>query len=356
MGNFTGMYLLILIIFAAVLIASIERRLRKSKPTSAPIRYASNKADGIVAGSGDRGAPGQHGASSHLAKGGLKPDAVLRCTIQTGGPDPDFLDGLVGSYYGDKLLRILIQNDEPDDPRGYWRSWDVPWSQLVEVIQRARTSPLVLTDARQPNGTYARKGPYLQARLYKVGRGIECRLLDPDGDDMEAGGPYRWLKSNVRDSSVRFSKDTQEDPLYGDDGEDQLDGYALHLESREQRDAEEAASDRALSLSNSEIAALMAARPEKVRSYFASQKYADALSRRIAAVVSRQGPIARANLDHVRRIIQLAFAGAIPRSYSEMFFYIHFPKSGSPTSATVKADLVGVVRLMLQELPYLESS
>jgi hypothetical protein len=299
--------------------------------------------------------PDQHEASLHLTKDGSRPDAVLHCTIQTGGPTPDFLDGLVGSYHGGKFLRILMQNDEGDDPRGYWHSWDVPWSQLVEVILRARTTPQVGTNTRQPDGTYARKGLYLQTRLYKVGRGIECRLLDPDGDDMESGEPYRWLKSNILDGGVRFSEDTQENPQYGDDGEDQLDAYALHVKSREEREADEAASERAPSLSGSEIAALMAARPEKVRDYFTSQKFADSLARRIKAVSDRQGAIPQASIDHVRRVIELAFAGAVPRSYSEMFFYIHFPEFPQ-TSAKVKADLVGVVRLMLQELPYLESS
>lgn len=295
-------------------------------------------------------------AQEHLSKDGLSPDSTLECIIQTGGPSPDFLEGIVGSYHGEKLLRIVMQNDESDDPSGYWHSWDVPWEKLVEIVLRARTTPLVGTNTRQPDGTYARRGPYLQTRLYKVGRGIECRLLDPDGADMERGEPYQWLKSNVLDRDVRFSKDTQEDPQYGDDGQDQLDGYTLNLETREEREPDEAAARRAVLLSDSEIVALMSARPEKVRSYFGSQKYTDALDRRIAAVRSRQGTIAQAELDHVRRVIELAFAGAIPRSYSEMFFYIHFPTSGTQATAKAKADLVGVVRLMLQELPYFESS
>src|ERR1051325_3542348 len=133
-------------------------------------------------------------AEEHLLKGGLKPDSTLECTIQTGGPSPDFLEGIVGSYYEEKFLRIVMQSDESDDPSGYWHSWDVPWQELVEIILRARTTPLGGTNGQQPDGTYARRGPYLQTRLYKVGRGIECRLLDPDGADMERGEPYQWLK------------------------------------------------------------------------------------------------------------------------------------------------------------------
>ncbi len=173
---------------------------------------------------------------------------------------------------------------------------------------------------------------------------------------MEAGAPYQWLKSNVLDGGVRFSKDTQGNPQYGDDGEDQLDEYALHLESREKRETDEVAAKRAAALSSNEISALMAARPEKVRTHFASQKYSDALARRIEAIRNRQGSITQTHIDHVRLVIELAFAGAISRSYSEMFFYVYFPKSEASTSAKVKADLVGVVRLMLQELPYFESS
>ncbi|HTQ12546.1 MAG TPA: hypothetical protein VMH86_01620 [Rhizomicrobium sp.] len=285
----------------------------------------------------------------------MSPDAVLRCIIQTGGPDPDFFDGMLGSYREQQLLRILMQNDEDDDPDGYWRSWDVPWSEIVEVIRRERSTPVVGTNTRQADGTYARRGPYVQARLYKIGRGIECRLLDQDDEDMTQGRPYEWLKANIGDSGVRFSRDTQKNPQYGDDGKDELDGYALYAKERSEREVDEAAAKQALLLAPANVADLLAKRPEKVREYRSSQKFKDDLARRFSNVREKQGGIEPAHVEYVNRVIDLALAGAIPYRYCSMFFYANFGTSGFPASAELKADLAGVVRLMLQSLPYLES-
>ena len=295
-------------------------------------------------------------ASSHLSKDGLRPDAVLRCMIQTGGPSPDFFDGMIGAYHSGKFLRILMQNDESDDPRGYWHFWDVPWSEIVEVILRGRTTPIVGSNIQQSDGTYARKGPYLQSRLYKIGRGIECRILNADGEDMTRRRPYEWLRANIRDDEARFSEDTQNDPQYGDDGKDELDAYAYDAKSRSERKDDETAARQALLLSPAEVTKLLAKRPDKLRNHLKSQKFKDELAGHFSRVRERHGVLEQAHVDYVRRVINLAFAGAVPYRYSGMFFYTNFHTSGFPASADLKADLSGVVRLMLQELPYLESA
>lgn len=293
-----------------------------------------------------------------LEQGGVKPDSTVACIIQTGdGEQSDFLEGIVGSYRSAQLLRIVIQNDEPGDPRGYWRSWDVPWSDVVEVILRERATPEVHSNTLQPDGTYFRKGPYVQTRLYKVGKGIECRFLDRDERAMETGEPYRWLKAHLTDDGVRFSADTQQNSQYGDRAEgrnDALDAYTLHAKTRGERSVDEAASSGALSLAPRQIAELMAARPQKIRDYFASEEFSASLARRLANSRKALGGMAQAHADYTRRVIELAYAGAIPRRYAEMFFYKHFRTAGGGATEMTKGELAGVLRLMLQALPSLE--
>jgi hypothetical protein len=300
--------------------------------------------------------PKERAAAEYFAKGELPPDSVLRCTIQTGdGDNADFLDGYVGAFRREKFLRFVMQNDERDDDGTYgWHSWDVPWTRLVEVILRERTSPQVLTDARQPDGTFACKGPYLQTRLYTMGRGIECRLLDADYREMDRGAPFKWLKSNVNDGDARFSEDTQEEPQYGD-APDCLDGYALDMQAREDRLTDEAASKDALSLSDKQTADLLAKRPSAVRDRYGSEDFAATLARRLSNARDKQKDITDDQITYTRRVISLVYAGAVPRRYAEMFYFVHFSKRPR-ASKEVKEQLKGVVRLMIQPVSHLEGS
>jgi hypothetical protein len=315
------------------------------RPWSSPVPPARPR----VAAAGPA-VPDDHGASEHLTRGDVTPDSILRCTIQTSGHDPDFFDGRVGSYRAGQFIRILMQNDESDDPEEYWHSWDVPWSKLVEVILRVRTTPVVATNIRQPDGTFRRKGLYHQTRLYRVGLGIECRLLDSDGSDLTDGEPYRWLKSNIGDGDVRFTQDTQEDTQYGDDGQDALDAYALYAKERAERVEDEHASDRVLFLSRSEVADLMAKRPTEIQAYARSQEYTDVLAKWLSDAQTRQSGIEPAHADYVRRIVDLSLAGVILYRFCEMFFYANFRTAGRPASEAAKAELASVVRLMVQEV------
>ena len=295
-------------------------------------------------------------AASYLRKDGTSPNAALHCVIQTGdGDNADFLDGYVGTFRSGKFLRFVMQNDERDDNGTYgWHSWDVPWSRLVEVILRDRSTPQVLTDARQPDGTYARKGPYLQTRIYTMGRGIECRLLDADYREVRKGEPFRWLKSNANDGNVRFSEDTQEEPQYGD-APDCLDGYALDMKVHDERATDEAASEGALSLAGKRIAELLAKRSSAIRVRYGSEEFAATLKRRLSNARDKQRDITDDQIGYTRRLIDLVYAGAVPWRYAEMFFFIHFPKRPRG-SKEVKEQLKGVVRLMVQPVPHLESS
>lgn len=300
----------------------------------------------------------EHGAASHFEKDGKRPDSILRCTIQTGDNDSaDFLDGLVGAYREDRFLRILMQNDESDDPRGYWHSWDVPWSELVQVILRKRSTPTVGTDIRQPDGTYARKGPYLQTRLYKVGRGMECRLLDRD--DSDSAAHFEWLKANISDPEIRFAKDTQEDALYGDTLAkvvgDSLDEYALRLKARAGRAEDEAFSHRALAISGLELAELRASAPKDFNCKvlgeprYEPKDIASILGdfdRWYATLVEEPSEtVSAAQRDYAKTVIERMLLGLIKPRYCGIFFYDHFPKSLATTGAA-KAKLLQVVRWM----------
>lgn len=305
----------------------------------------------------------EHGAASHFEKDGKRPDSILRCTIQTGdNTSADFLDGLVGAYREGRFLRILMQNDESDDPRGYWHSWDVPWSQLVQIILRKRSTPTVHTDTRQPDGTYARQGPYLQTRLYKIGRGMECRLLDRD--DPGSAAPFEWLKSNITDSEIRFAKDTQEDALYGDTLAkvvgDSLDGYVLRLKARAERAEDEEFSRNALTLADSELAELRAAGPKEfpTRSFKPLKdhelnaapndlaSFIGEFDRWYAELVGEQASTVSPTFrEYGKTVVERLLLGAIKSRYFGIFFYDHFPTDLAADGVT-KAKLLQVVSWM----------
>ena len=299
-----------------------------------------------------------HEARSLLEKNGVHPDSTIPCVIQTSdGDQADFLQGILASYHSTEILRVVIQIDEQGDPRGYWRSWDIPWSKIVEIVLRQRTTPQVHTNTLQPNGTYGREGKYAQARLYEVGKGIACRFLDREPREMEEGKPYRWLQKYVLDTAVRFSSDTQEDSLYGDrarGGDDSMDGYALHAKARDEREQDERASAHAMGLTPAQIQTLMASRPAAVRERIAAPKFAKELEDSFANAESNHGHIALAHKQYVRKVIDLTYAGTIPRRFAGVIFYSHFKSTGAQASESAKGNLFRIIRLMAQELSYLE--
>lgn len=170
-------------------------------------------------------------ALAHLRASGADPD-ILECTFQTSdfSPHDDYLDGFLAAYPEEKLLRFAVEGYEGDEP---WHIGETPWSDAVAVIRRARNTPHVSTNVKQADGTYARKGQYVQTRVYTLSHGITYRILNRDPDEMHDDEPFYWLKRHMLDDGVRYFEDTQEDPLFGE-GPDGLDEASYRAESREQ--------------------------------------------------------------------------------------------------------------------------
>jgi hypothetical protein len=282
-----------------------------------------------------------HDAEKHLLAGGVKPDSVLSCTYDSG------LDGyyemLLGAYREGRFLRVVMQNDSEDVRlhNDYWRHWDMPWTQLVQVIRRERTTPPARSRIRQPDQTYELAGEYFQARVYSVFRGasfLRLLALDPRSSDE----PYRWLRSHIQDAGLRFAEDEQDDPLYGD-ADDMLQRYVLEVETREEREQHEAASRKALSLSAEERAALKAKCPERIRKHLDSTDYSRDLAKYIDSVRDANGnSLAGVYTNYAKAIVELTMIGAIPSNFYSLFFYENFPQPANYAqviSAEVKAGL-----------------
>lgn len=306
----------------------------------------------------------EHGAAQHFERDGKHPDSILRCTLQSGdGSNADFLDCAIGLYRNDRVLRILMQNDEPDDPSDYWLCCgDVPWSELLQVILRTRTTPTVQMDIPQPDGTYGFKGPYLQTRLYMAGVGSVYRFLGRD--DPGSAAPFEWLKANIDDPEIRFTEDTQENALFGDNTykvvSDSLTEYAMAIKMRSERADDAEFSKRALSLPDHELAALRAAAPKEFsrRNFnplkdsglndapkdFAS--FIDEFDRWYVELVGEGAEtVSPALRTYAKTVVERLALGAIRSRYFGIFFYGHFPPEPQSDGAT-KAKLLQVVRWM----------
>lgn len=174
----------------------------------------------------------ERAALAYLRRTGSAAD-ILECTFQTSDSDAhdDYLKGAIAAYREEKCLRLIAENGEPDNP--YWHTWEFAWSNIVAVIRRKRSTPAVRTDTQQADGIYARKGMYVQTRLYTMRRGIECRILSRELEDMNGDDVYRWLKRHILDDGVRYFEDSQDSPLFGD-LPDKLDAASCRAESREQ--------------------------------------------------------------------------------------------------------------------------
>jgi len=125
------------------------------------------------------------------------------------------------------------------------------------------------------------------------------------------------------------------------------------MKAREERPTDEAASEGAPSLLDKQIADLIAKRSSAIRAQYGSEEFVATIERRVSNAKNKQSDITDDQIRYTRRVIHLVYAGAVPWRYAEMFFFIHFPQRGSKE---VKEQLKGVVRLMVQPVPHLESS
>lgn len=287
-----------------------------------------------------------------LSEDGLQPDAVLRCTVQSGGDGSaaEFTDILVGAFREGRFLRFVMRRDDEEDydPETDLHSWDVPFDRIFAVILRERTSPGFPFKTPRPDGSYWTTEPYYQTRLYTVGRGMECRLLDAASPRSRV--PFDWVQANLSDPEIRFASDSQDDALYGDTAGtvDRLDEYVNRLKTRSQMKEHQALAREAVTVSDARLRALVAASPEGIRTYLGSPENAHDLDRWIAHLTEKHEiTFSPAQLAYVQRVTELVLVGTIPASYYGVFFYDNFPDDvlpeGSPRG-TVKGLLLSLVR------------
>lgn len=290
----------------------------------------------------------ESGARALMLQNGRTPDAILHCIVQAGGDGPgcDFNDMFVGAFRDEKFLRLVMrdQDEEDYDPAEHLHAWDVPFSEIVAVICRERTKPgyprLLGFQASDLEGEHLSNAPYLQTRVYKVTRGMECRLLDRE--QPRSRRPFDWLKENLRDPDVRFETDSADNPIYGDTLSkvvgDSLDEYALALKSRADAAEDAALSQRALALSEGEVNALRTQYGEDLSTFSAEfDRWFKELTGDSADTVPA------AARDYAKTVAERVLTGAFPKRRFGIFFYDNFP-AHLGTSAAVKAKLLQVVR------------
>lgn len=332
------------------------------QPLWPPSRAAPGSADAIW----------ETGARALMLKDGRMPDAILHCIVQAGGGDSPascFDDIYLGAFRADKFLRLVVRDrDELDyDPAEHLHAWDVPFSEIFAIVCRERTKPGYPRElgfrVAELEGTGLSHAPYFQTRIYKVGSGMECRLLDQH--DPRSTRPFEWLKENVTNSDARFCTDTEDNPTYGDTlfkvVGDSLDEYALALKSTSEAAKDREASREALNLTDAQLRTLRSAAAQMkfpARHYNslkdtglndASENlagYVAEFDRWYAELVGDSPEaVPREFRNYGRALVERLVLGQIAPRYYAILFYDNFPAKPASDGAA-KAKVLQIVRWM----------